>query len=217
METKKTGMSILNKTFIAISIAVSIPLLISFYMSYNKMKGELSQSAQIQIKSSITYSKGLLYELDHMAKEGVISLEEAQERARLTILGPKNAEGLRDMTQSKVGSNPRGYIYALTKDGDRVMHPYKEGVNIIQEYASLGNLGAALASEKYFGKVYEYEWTNPKTKESFMAYDYAEYFEPWGWIVRSGVPSFVIYGDKLNSLKMFYIINYINLNYFYQL
>ena len=201
------GISIKLKIFlICLFIAVS-PLIILFISSYSTAKEKLLDAGEEKSKEVIQYTMGILTSYDQLVKEGKVSLDEAQEMAKTTILGPMQSDGVRDLSKSIVGATPDVYVYALSKNADALMHPNLEGVSIKGYIAADGqDLGLLLTDETKFNKVVEYLFENEMTGETGIAYDYREYFEPWDWILAYGSSADLIYVQPLKGMIRAYTV-----------
>jgi len=219
---RSKGLNIRLQLFIIIILCITIPLLSAFYTAYTNAKDKLLELGKDNAIMTTQYTIGILNTLNDQAKTGQITLEEAQEKARVILLGPMTPEGSRDMSKSAVGATNEFYIYGLKQDGMTVMHPFIEGYNgwdfitpfkVVDEKewenvkTSDGQyyLFRKLVDPNRYGKVIEYEWQNEGEPKG-MAFDYAEYFEPWGWVVAYGGTAEAIYMGRSADLMRIFII-----------
>src|SRR5699024_8839393 len=103
--------------------------------------------------------------LNEEVEKGTLSLEEAQEKVKVAILGEKDSDGVRSVNENlDLGEN--GYIFILNQDGEQIAHPYTEGTNVwdeeddngvkfAQEMIHIGNSGGGLAY---------YDWPLPNNE-----------------------------------------------------
>lgn len=201
------GISLKVQIFILCFFITVVPVIVLFFPSYNTAKIKSLEANTEKSKQVIKNIMGILTTYDNMVKEGKMSLDEAQEMARTTILGPMKSDGVRDMSQSTVGATGDFFVYAINKNGDSLMHPYFEGYNIKGTITADGqDLGVILTDEGKFNTIIEYLFKNEKTGEIDRVYDYREYYEPWGWILCSGTSANVIYIQPLKALIKTYTI-----------
>ncbi len=195
----------LNVFLLCFFIAIS-PLIVLFISSYNTSKDKLLDAGEEKSREIIKYTMGILSSYDQMVKEGKMSLDVAQEKAKTTLLGPMKSDGTRDLLQSIVCATPDVYVYAIDKSADVLMHPFLEGASINGYISADGqDLGVLLTDETKFDKVVEYLFENDMTGETGIAYDYREYFEPWGWILAYGSSAEFIYINPLRDMINTYV------------
>ena len=120
-------------------------------------------------------------------RAGELTLEEAQALAIKTI---------RDIRY-----NGEGYFFILDTDGVMVMHPVSpqlEGASQLDLQDPDGRYifrdMISVATEHGHGAV-DYKWPKPGLDEPVMKFSQVDLFEPWGWIVGTGV-----YADDLSAL-----------------
>jgi methyl-accepting chemotaxis protein-2 (aspartate sensor receptor) len=96
----------------------------------------------------------------------------------------------------KVGDT--GYFYVLSAApgktyGDLIVHPAKEGSNLLQSKDADGRLFIQEMLEKKNGSI-SYDWQNPgesRAREKFVAYTH---IKDWNWIIAGGT-----YRDEITS------------------
>lgn len=204
---KGKGVSLKIQIFALCFFITVLPLIILFFASYNTAKEKLLDAGEEKSKEVIKYTMGILSSCDQLVKEGKISLNEAQEKAKTIILGPMQSDGVRDISKSAVGATSDVYVYALSKNADAVMHPFSEGANIKSYIAADGqDLGVLLTDETKFNTVVEYLFENEMSGKTGVAYDYRECYEPWGWILSYGSNADAIYVHPLGGLIKTYIV-----------
>ena len=94
-----------------------------------------------------------------------------------------------------------GYFFILDTDGNMVMHPTSpqlEGQSQLELKDEDGRFFfkdmIAVATEKGHGAV-DYKWNKPGFENPVLKFTQVDMFEPWGWIVGTGV-----YADDLSAL-----------------
>lgn len=121
--------SIKGKLITISTLLLIIPLIVLGFLSYQKSSTSLDELGKSNLKNSVELTIELVDTLNEEVKKGNISLEEAQEKVKVSILGEKNADGIRPINQNlDLGEN--GYIFILDQDGNEVAHPNIEGENI---------------------------------------------------------------------------------------
>jgi PAS domain S-box-containing protein len=101
----------------------------------------------------------------------------------------------------KVGKT--GYVYVMDSRGNLIIHPAKQGENILDskdssgfEYIRAIIQDALSHKEGYVGTI-RYPWINPelgekKPREKILKY---MYFKPWDWIIAAGTYEEEVYGS----------------------
>jgi signal transduction histidine kinase len=195
-----------NLTYVLVTVITLITLATILFISYNMVKKNLMNRAEQFGRISCKNSIGIMMAYDKLYQEGKLTLDEAQTAAKEALLGPMKRDGTRDLTKSLVGANHEVYTYALTQDGNTVMHPFYEGVSSMNIILPDGKrAGDILTDPKHFEEVTEYPFYNPDTKKTGIAYDYRMYFEPWKWIVGYGDDAEVVYKKPLEALRNSFI------------
>src|SRR5690625_7758794 len=70
--------------------------------------------------------------LHEEVEKGSLSLEEAQEKVKVAVLGEQDADGNRPGNENlDLGDN--GYIFILDQNGNQMAHPNIEGTNVWDE------------------------------------------------------------------------------------
>lgn len=171
---------------LCISLLV-IPILILGISTYKISVGELKNSGEDQIKSSVKMAIGMIQLVNEEVENGTLTLEEAQETIREELLGEKNSDGKRSINKNyTVGDT--GYIWAVNEEQISVMNPMNEGSSIkdIQLDDGTGMGDTFLKTANDGGGFVSYMWENPVTGEKELKLNYIEKDENWGWIIGSG-------------------------------
>ncbi|MDQ0162716.1 methyl-accepting chemotaxis protein [Aeribacillus alveayuensis] len=181
----KIRTSIRMKLMIVSFLLLTIPLIILGLLSYQKATTSLNDLGESKLKNSVEMTIEMINSLNEEVEKGTISLEEAQEKVKIAILGEKGADGIRPINKNiDLGEN--GYLFVYDQNGIQVAHPTdegsddwdlkdKNGVKFVQELIKVGNKGG--------GFVY-YHWSLPNNKnqiERKVAYTKTE--PHWQWTV----------------------------------
>lgn len=141
----------------------------------------LMEKKQDVIKSIVMSATSIIEKHSQMEREGLVSKEEAQ----LTALS--------EMRALRYGSGNTDYLWITDLKPIMVMHPYfpeLEGTLLDDYTDSEGKLlfveAAEIAKSKGEG-FFDYMWPKQDLQESQPKLSYIRLFEPWGWIVGSGV------------------------------
>ena len=122
---------------------------------------------------------GILASYDEQVKSGTLSLEEAQRRAAAQI--------------SRLRYEEKEYVWINDLHPRMVMHPYKPELNGTDLSENKDPTGKAPFVEmvrvcrKNRGGVVDYLWPKPGASVPAPKISYVKLYEPWGWIVGSGI------------------------------
>ena len=122
---------------------------------------------------------GILASYDQQVKSGALPLEEAKKQAASQI--------------SRLRYEEKEYIWINDLYPRMIMHPYKPELNGKDLTANKDPTGKALFVEmvkvcqQHGGGVVEYLWPRPGASVPAPKISYVKLYEPWGWIVGSGV------------------------------
>lgn len=166
-----------------------IPSLIIGLVSYKLSENALNDSGEILLKNHVNATIELISAMDEQVKAGNISLEDAQERVKQSILGPKQADGKRPINKNlDVGEN--GYLFIMDKQGVLLAHPTVEGESLWETKDRDGVwVGQEIVKSGLHpgGGFAYYVWPLQTNKDVFEPkITYAKAEEHWGWIVSAG-------------------------------
>lgn len=187
---KKVGFlrqSIRNKLFIFSFLLFFIPSSIIGTVSYIKAKSSMDELGETIIKNSVLDAIELIETANLQVEKGNLTLEEAQEHVKSTLIGEKDSQGKRAITYSgDLGEN--GYFYILDNKGNLIGHPTKEGENLLNEQDSSGKYFIKEVIERALedGGFTYYEFELPNSDEIAPKLIYSKLDSNWNWIVAAG-------------------------------
>ena len=94
--------SIKTKLFIVSILFLTIPLIVLGIFSYQKSESSLNELGASNLKTSVKMTIEMIDALDEEVKKGNISLEDAQEKVKVAVLGEMISEGNRPINKMKV-------------------------------------------------------------------------------------------------------------------
>jgi methyl-accepting chemotaxis protein len=158
-----------------LSIVAFVALLAYIYPNIKKMGYEGEKQKVISLVDSAT---GVLEHYNTMVKSGQMKLPDAQKMAA-QVLGTFRYD-------------PNGYFWINDFNHVLIMHPNKDlvgkdqsnnqdakGTYMFREFVKV-------CRDKGGGFV-EYGWVKPNEKDSSPKISYVKAFQPWGWIVGTGI------------------------------
>ena len=159
------------------------------------MRGKMLDEKTAATKNIVDVGYGILAQFDDRVKKGEMTLEEGQKRAAAEIQNLRYA-----------GDE---YFWINDLYPKMIMHPFKpemngqdltenkdpKGKRIFVEFASVGkSKGEGLVA---------YMWPKPGEKDPVDKISYVKLYQPWGWIIGSGIYIDDVQKDFLN---LFYTI-----------
>jgi methyl-accepting chemotaxis protein len=189
------GKAKLSTKIFLLGTIIIVAFSMSFVLVSFKFKGNLLSYGCQNVKNVVEVAYTIMSEYDSMVKKGDISLERAQQEAMMRI---KNLRYSKDE-----------YFWINDLGPNMIMHPYKpelngkdisgmkdpDGKNFFVEMVNI-------CRSKGEGFV-EYIWPKPGVNQPVPKISYVKLFEPWGWIIGSG-----LYSDDIQKdlLPIFYAI-----------
>jgi len=182
-------------------------------LSYSIAKRELINSGKLDLQHIVQNAVTELRFLDKQVKSGVMTLEEAQEEARMMLIGPKTNGGnlIYDFKQSSFTYKENGYLFAYNSNHEVQMHPSQPfGAILADVKDSKGNfvikdLVELSKNQDPDSRYYTYFWKNPGESLEREKIAYVSYFEEWDWMVGIGAYTDEFY-SSLNTLKVWTIV-----------
>lgn len=177
IKTKLIGISFLLLT---------IPLIISGILAYQKASSSLDEIGSTNLKNSVELTIAMIISLNAEVQKGNLSLEDAQEEVKEAILGEKTAEGTRPINKNiDLGEN--GYLFVLDQEGTQIAHPSIEGQNLWESEDSTGNkfVQEMVETGNSDGGFIFYEWPLPGSEIVESKITYSKTDPHWGWVVSA--------------------------------
>ncbi|WP_044895297.1 cache domain-containing protein [Bacillus alveayuensis] len=178
-------------------------------VSYSFAKRELIESGKLDLQHIVGNALTILEHLDSQVKNGELTLEEAQEKARTLLNGPKlndHKNKFYDYTKTSFVYKENGYVFAFDSSHKVQLHPLQplekdfsnmkntEGQFVIRDLVNISKLSNP--SERF----YEYVWKNQGESKEREKIAYVVYFDAWGWMVGVGAYKDEFY-ESLKILK----------------
>lgn len=168
-------------------LLLSIPLILSGLLAYQKSEASLDDLGALNLKNSVEMTIEMIEALNDEVEKGSLSLEEAQEKVKVAVLGEKDEDGTRPVNPNlNLGEN--GYIFVLDQNGIQIAHPNIEGTDVwdeedavgekfVQEMIKVGNEG---------GGLYYYDWALPNDESRIEPkITYSKTDPHWDWVVNA--------------------------------
>ncbi|OXS74714.1 methyl-accepting chemotaxis protein [Domibacillus enclensis] len=190
--------SVFFKLMLLITIMILLTAGVIGGMSYYLSKQELTEAGKADMKHLVDTSLVTLGLLNEQVESGELTMEEAKERARVLLVGPKNGD-VYDHTQSSFLYKQDGYLVAYGQDFSSELHPKNPVGDIPDDTTNRENMVNASKEPDVESRYVYFPDTlddgTPVTKTAYMSY-----FEPWEWTVGMIVLDDQFY-QELSQLK----------------
>jgi len=186
----KVFQSIKGKLISISLLLLAIPLLILGIFSYVNSARSLEELGKTNVKNSVEMTIEMIEEVHRQERLGNLTLSTAEEMVRNFILGKRNSDGTRSMTNNiDLGEN--GYLFILDQEGTFVAHPYLEGRNFFEsnsekEIEIVKNLLAAGAKEDGDFVYFDYQLPTDENRIE-KKINFAKNDPYWGWTIVGGI------------------------------
>ena len=172
------SMSISRRLWLILIVAVLMLLTLGLLM-LKQIHGDLYQAKRQQTQHVVQTASGVLAYYQNLEKTGVLTREAAQQQALSAVRGLRYDHDdyfwINDLTPVMImhAANPKldGQNLSAIRDPD--------GFAVFNEFV-------ILAKAKGAGIV-NYRWPKPGADAPVEKTSYIQRFEPWGWIIGSGV------------------------------
>ncbi|KAF2407189.1 methyl-accepting chemotaxis protein [Pseudomonas antarctica] len=172
------SMSISRRLWLILVVAVLMLLTLGLLM-LKQIHGDLYQAKRQQTQHVVQTASGVLAYYQNLEKTGVLTREAAQQQALSAVRGLRYDHDdyfwINDLTPVMImhPANPKldGKNLSAIRDPD--------GFAVFNEFV-------ILAKAKGAGIV-NYRWPKPGAEAPVAKTSYIQLFEPWGWIIGSGV------------------------------
>ncbi|WP_246938519.1 cache domain-containing protein [Bacillus pinisoli] len=169
-------------------LVLIIPNIIIGTVGYFIAKNQMDNLGKTTLQNGVEMAIQLIDSANKQVEDGELSLQEAQERVKVYLIGEMNPDGKCTMS-SPVNLGENGYFVAYDKEGLEMAHPTIEGKNVWETEDVDGSLFVQeqikIAQEG--GGFVEYSWALP-TDENAIAkkITYNKIDPNWGWIISAG-------------------------------
>ncbi|MCA0383976.1 MAG: EAL domain-containing protein [Firmicutes bacterium] len=159
--------------------------------SYMVARDALIEKGKISLKNGVKSALQLIDEMQIHVADGCMTTEEAQNRAKLLLMGPLDNDGTRK-NENEQDFGEHGYYIIYSREGVEIMHPTLEGQNVINFVdKGFGKSDFYLVKDKIEkaengGGYTEYTWEYPYSQKLGKKVVYSELDSDWGWVVTAG-------------------------------
>ena len=185
---KKILNSIQWKLMMTCLLLMMIPCFIIGITCYFNAKQSMDGLGKTIVKNSVLATLQQIDSLNAEVEKGNLSLEDAQEELKEQIIGKKDSNGKRKIS-NKVDLGESGYLFILQKDGYMIAHPNIEDTQSWGLKDSNGQyyIQSIIKNAQKGGGYAEYQFPLPDTPDKLAdKITYSEMDPNWGWVVSAG-------------------------------
>lgn len=194
-------------TFVVLAVGMAIVLTLSLSFIEKSLRNsveshmrDVGKQAVLNTENFVSFISQMKESLMNQHKMNLQSivdsaLEIAKHYYDLYRKGELSESEAKKLAEEAIGAirfnNGSGYVFVFTDDGVTVVHVKKsligknlwdlqdtDGVYVIRELIKVAKSG---------GGFVQYKWPKPGEEEPQPKLSYARYFEPWHWMIGSGV------------------------------
>jgi len=179
-------LTIRKKLLLISLLMLLVPVSVLGAITYKVSSQETDALIKSNLRNSVRMAIDLAATFEEAEKAGIMSKDEAQEKVKSLLLGPKQ-DGVRPVNKHiNLGAN--GYFYVLETDGMLAAHPSLEGQNIIDKQSPDGTyyVKDIIAHATSGGGYTMYSWPLPNSEKEGEKIAYSEQTPSWGWIIAAG-------------------------------
>ncbi|MEK8127547.1 methyl-accepting chemotaxis protein [Paenibacillus filicis] len=179
----------IRKKLLWISFAILIiPTLSVASISLWASSRESDMQMKANLRNTVNMASELMLSFEDSVQKGALSKEEAQEKVKQLLLGPKQADGTRTIS-TNIDIGKHGYFFVLNDQGDLLAHPSAEGESFLNKHTSDGFYHIRDMLEKgrqQGGGFTVYRWPLPDSTNEAMKIAYSLRNANWGWTIVAG-------------------------------
>ncbi|MFP3390318.1 methyl-accepting chemotaxis protein [Brevibacillus sp. SIMBA_040] len=187
--TRRQWRFTIRNKLLVISLAILIiPALLVGVMSIWVSARESDLQTETNLRNTVHMAAELIVSFEDAVKKGSLRKEEAQEKMKQLLLGPKQPDGTRTIN-TNIDIGEHGYFFVLNEQGDLVAHPTQEGEKFWDMQTSDGfyHIRDMLQKgQQPGGGVTVYRWPLPDSKADAMKIAYSLRDPNWGWTIVAG-------------------------------
>ncbi len=182
---QKRKMSLKTKLIGFIVILLAIANIGLGVPSYIVARNQLEDKGKVILENGVNMAISMIASANLAVNTGIISEEEAKERIKNYLVGPRQEDGTRLLT-TPLNLGESGYFLAYNDEGYEVMHPSLEG-QYVYDVTSYGEEEVYIVREQLArgreGGFLEYNWPYYDSDTIGRKLSYSKYEPNWGWTV----------------------------------
>ena len=168
----------IGRKLVAITLLSLVGMLITLFLFYQGLAFSLIQEKKFQSKKFLDAGISIIKHFHSLVSTEGLKKTDAQNIA------------IEALKSTKYGEN--GYFWINDSNGMLLMHPYSPelvGSILINTVDKKGNyvFRDFVKNAKKGGGYVEYYWPKPTNSKPFPKNSYVAYYEPWDWVVGTGL------------------------------
>ncbi len=205
--------SIKSKLIIVSILILIIPLFVLGTFSYYKSESSLDELGAAKLQNSVVMTIEMIDLLNDEVERGNLSLDEAQEKVKVAILGEMDAEGHRPINK-EIDLGEFGYLFIADSDGNLIAHPTIEGDNswnqqdINGKYFAQDYIKTGLDGGGFSFYTYPLPYNENQLEEKVT---YSQAALEWDWIIVSSTYMLDFNAPAKEILQTIFIVTIIAL------
>lgn len=186
-KSKQTRLTIRKKMLLFCIALLVLPSVIIGFYSYDVAKDSTDELIKKNLENSVKLMSQTIAGSIEMVKNGELAIEQAQENAKVIMLGSKQSDGTRPINHL-IDLGPNGYYYVIDSQGLLLAHPDLEGENLWDRKTSDGfyYIQDVIHQGQNGGGFTYYDWALPNSEKEALKITYALEIPEWDWIVVAG-------------------------------
>jgi methyl-accepting chemotaxis protein len=188
-------MNLKTKLIFVSMMFLLIPSIFVGLSSYVVAKNQLDNQGKDILVNNVNATLQLINLKNEDVTNGKLTLEEAQEQVKEYMLGKKQSDGTRPISDNmKFGEN--GYQVAYGLDGLEIAHPSLEGKNVwdVVDKKGISFVQNIIAVGQQGGGFVYYDWNLPNSEIIKEKISYSKVDEHWNWVISASA-----YMDEFNK------------------
>ena len=168
-------------------LLLALPSLVIGFIGYGTAKSNLEEQGKIGLKNNVNMALEMIASLNEEVKKGDLTLDEAQERVKVALLGEKQADGTRPINKN-IDMGKYGYFIVFDKSGKTLAHPTREGENMMaaKDENGVQFVQEQISNAENGGGFTTYKFSLPDTDKIETKITYTAKAPEWSWYISAG-------------------------------
>lgn len=168
-------------------LLLALPSLVIGFIGYGTAKSNLEEQGKIGLKNNVNMALEMIASLNEEVKKGDLTLDEAQERVKVALLGEKQADGTRPINKN-IDMGKYGYFIVFDKSGKTLAHPTREGENMMaaKDENGVQFVQEQISNAENGGGFTTYKFSLPDTDKIETKITYTAKAPEWSWFISAG-------------------------------
>lgn len=184
---KNSGITIRTKLIVLCFFLLTVPMVSMAYLTYQESVKNLDEIGKTNLKNSAYFTLELISALNEEVEAGTLTIEDAQERVKVALLGEKQEDGSRPINKN-IDLGESGYMVVFDQEGTHLARPTGEGTNVWDSEDANGyKFAQGIIKNANKGgdfTYFEFELANNASQiEKKVSYSIVD--PHWGWVITA--------------------------------